>query len=279
MLKLRVITAVLLVPLMIWIIFGLSLPHMAIALGVIAVLAAWEWSRLAQLESPVLRVLFCVFVAFSLWLIWKQNSGEQLNAKLIQQLLLVSVLWWLVSFAWLAHPGAMKGPGVMVTIIKLLIGLLVLVPMWAAMVYLHEISDQGAWALLYIFALNWVADSGAYFSGKTWGRRKLAPSISPGKTVEGAMGAVVLAIPYIVISAWLFDLDQPDFIKFVVISLVLVPVSIAGDLFESLLKRQSGHKDSGNILPGHGGILDRIDSLTSTVPLFLAALLYFSVTP
>lgn len=275
MLKLRIITALVLVPLMIWVIFGLELPYMAIALGVIAVLAAWEWSRLAQLESMILRGLFCVLVGASLWLVWRQN----LNEAVIRQLLMVSVLWWVMSFAWLAHPGSMKGPSAAVTVIKLMVGLVVLVPMWAAMVYLHELSDQGAWALLYIFALNWVADSGAYFTGKAWGRRKLAPSISPGKTIEGALGAVALAVPYIVVCAWLFGLDRPDFIKFVVISILLVPVSIAGDLFESLLKRQSGIKDSGNILPGHGGILDRIDSLTSTVPLFLAALLYFSVTP
>ncbi|PKO49753.1 MAG: phosphatidate cytidylyltransferase, partial [Betaproteobacteria bacterium HGW-Betaproteobacteria-21] len=147
------------------------------------------------------------------------------------------------------------------------VGLIVMVPPALALAHLRQL---GPWLLLGIMAMVWVADIAAYFSGRAFGRRKLAPGISPGKTWEGAAGAVVgvLAFGYAVLYAfggaqvpgWVFGVAFPLLFAF-------TAVSIIGDLFESLLKRQAGVKDSGALLPGHGGILDRIDSLTSTLPL------------
>jgi len=131
-------------------------------------------------------------------------------------------------------------------------------------------EHNGAEWLLYGLMLVWVADIGAYFSGKRFGRHKLAPAISPGKTLEGLYGAVVAVCVYTVIAANYFGLDIANTVFLLVLAVILTLVSVAGDLFESVLKRERGVKDSGTILPGHGGILDRIDSVLAAMPVFMA---------
>ena len=154
----------------------------------------------------------------------------------------------------------------------LLIGALVLFPTLLAFIQLRQL---GAWTLVVILALVWAADVAAYFSGRTFGKRKLAPNISPGKTWAGAWGAVVGVLAYgFLAQAWLPAALRPNAAVFAVVLVLLTVLSIVGDLFESLLKRQAGLKDSSNVLPGHGGVLDRIDSQTSTLP--LVALLWLS---
>ncbi len=159
---------------------------------------------------------------------------------------------------WLSRKWALVGP------VGLLVGAVVLLPTWLAMVQLRTL---GPGVLLGIFAVVWMADIAAYFSGKAFGKNKLAPSISPGKTREGAIGAVVGVVIYGLVVRQIFALDILPLPLWILALIGVTAISIVGDLYESLLKRKAGIKDSSNVLPGHGGVLDRIDSLTSTLPM------------
>jgi phosphatidate cytidylyltransferase len=141
------------------------------------------------------------------------------------------------------------------------------VPCWVAINYIF-IQHEGRLALLFLFILIWGADSAAYFVGKKWGKHKLAPQVSPGKSIEGMMGALVFTILLAIITQLLCRIPLERWHWGILLSLLTVIFSIVGDLFESMLKRNAGIKDSGNILPGHGGLLDRIDSLTAAAPVF-----------
>ncbi len=148
-------------------------------------------------------------------------------------------------------------------------GLMVLIPCWLAINFIRNIPESGIYILLYLFVLIWGADSGAYFAGKLWGKTKIAPKVSPGKTWEGLGGALIVTL--IITLGTLYGVHTPYRLwAFVcLITVVTILFSVAGDLFESMLKRNAGLKDSGRLLPGHGGILDRIDSLTAAAPVFL----------
>ena len=175
-----------------------------------------------------------------------------------------ALFWLLLVPFWLRCKWRLTGvPGVMV-------GFLVLLPAWAALVQLRTL---GPWPLLAILALVWVADSAAYFFGSHFGRHKLAVTISPGKTWEGALGAAATVLVYGLVMRQVFGLHHSPLWLWLLGLPVMTALSIVGDLFESLLKRQVGLKDSSNILPGHGGVLDRIDSQTSTLPLLMLALI------
>ncbi|MES9871768.1 MAG: phosphatidate cytidylyltransferase, partial [Candidatus Sedimenticola sp. 6PFRAG7] len=155
---------------------------------------------------------------------------------------------------------------------KSLLGVFVLVPAWAALVMIHGYGEKGPMLLLFSLTLTWVADSGAYFAGRRWGRVKLAPAISPGKTREGVYGALAGSVLWGLLLAW-YAPELGPLPILVIFCLLVCVISVIGDLFESLLKRQAGIKDSGNLLPGHGGVLDRIDSMTAVAPVFAFGLL------
>ncbi|MCF8178994.1 MAG: phosphatidate cytidylyltransferase [Sulfuritalea sp.] len=265
MLKQRIITALLLV-------FGLSLilfamPPLAagLAFAAIAALAGWEWGGLMKQDQPA-RIMY----AFILLLFcWQLTVGAP---ELVPILLGASAIFWIfVAPLWFRFKWRLSGND----FFGYLMGALVILPTWAAMVALNEVDT---WLMLAAMGLVWVADISAYFAGRAFGKRKLAPAISPGKTWEGVAGAVVGVLIYgtIVLSysplagKWLLPLPL-----FGLLLILLTAVSVFGDLFESLLKRQAGIKDSSNLLPGHGGVLDRIDALTSTLPL-AALILYFT---
>ncbi len=148
------------------------------------------------------------------------------------------------------------------------IGVLVLVAPWAALVDLHRVPDLGPGLVLFLMILIWTADSMAYFVGRRWGRAKLAPAVSPGKTRVGVYGAVAGAIVCGWVFAWLLSLSVSETLLVLLLCGLAALISVVGDLYESLLKRRRGVKDSSNLLPGHGGLLDRIDSLTAAAPLF-----------
>jgi phosphatidate cytidylyltransferase len=152
-------------------------------------------------------------------------------------------------------------------------GAFVLVPCWASINYIRN-QDEGPLGLLFLFVLIWGADSAAYFVGKKWGTKRLAPYVSPGKSWQGLMGALLVSTLIVLTTLWLCNVPFPIWPWAIVLSLVTVLFSIVGDLFESMIKRQAKVKDSGKLLPGHGGVLDRIDSLTAAAPIFvLGALL------
>jgi phosphatidate cytidylyltransferase len=265
MLKTRFITAVLLLVGLALILFAMPPLAAVLTFAAIAALAAWEWGGLMRQDKPA-RVMY----AFVLLLFcWQLTVAAQ---QLIPVLLGVSVAFWiLVVPLWFRFKWTLSGND----FFGYLLGGLVILPTWAAMVALHAAST---WLMLAAMALVWVADISAYFAGRAFGKHKLAPTISPGKTWEGVAGAVVGVMIYgaIVLSFTPLKDKLPLALPLLGLLLILLTaVSVMGDLFESLLKRQAGIKDSSNLLPGHGGVLDRIDALTSTLP--LAALILYWV--
>jgi phosphatidate cytidylyltransferase len=160
----------------------------------------------------------------------------------------------------------------------MVIGLLVIVPCWIAIIELRNNFEQGPYLVLFLVALIAVADSTAYFGGKKWGRNKLAPQVSPGKTWEGVISGLLGVSIFSFICAFAFEFLNDDWqaiVAFIIICVVTAITSVLGDLSESMFKRQVGLKDSGKILPGHGGVLDRVDSLTAAAPLFAVCLWFF----
>jgi len=268
MLKTRVVTALLLVAGLALILFALPPLAAVLAFAGIAALAAWEWGGLMRQDQPARVMYACVLVLFC----WQLTVAA---AQLVPVLLGVAAVFWiLVVPLWFRYKWTLAGND----FFGYLLGALVILPTWAAMVALHAVST---WLLLAAMALVWVADISAYFAGRAFGkhgRHKLAPTISPGKTWEGVAGAVVGVLIYGAIVLGYSPLAGSLPLAWPLLALLLIlltAASVIGDLFESLLKRQAGIKDSSNLLPGHGGVLDRIDALTSTLP--LAALILYLV--
>jgi phosphatidate cytidylyltransferase len=224
-------------------------------------LGAWEWSAFFARDRRSLRAAFVALVGLGIMAAWQ---ASEVHADFVL-LLVAAVVWWLASLLWIA-----RGPGRLGTVFVAVAGLAALVPAAVALGRLRLFEPQGAWLLLFSLAVIMAADVGAYFAGHRWGRRKLAPRVSPGKTWEGVIGGLALSA----LVAWggAVLLGWPAFIV-IPLALGAAAFSVVGDLMESLLKRHSGLKDSGQILPGHGGVLDRIDSLTAGVPMFVLGLL------
>jgi phosphatidate cytidylyltransferase len=261
MLRTRVITALLLLGALLLVLFVLPRPAALAALALVAVLAAREWAPLAELSSTSGMLLVLVVAA--------SCAGVALMPELMPGLWLASAAFWLLAVPlWLQRAATIRGRPTA----GFAVGWLLLVPTWAALAALY---DRGPWWLLAALAMIWVADIAAYFAGRAFGRHKLAPSISPGKTWEGVAGAVVGVLVYAEVASRI-ALDRDIGLAGALLLVVLVAVSVIGDLFESLAKRQAGVKDSGNTLPGHGGILDRIDSQTSALPLLALTLAWWT---
>ena len=268
MLKTRVLTAVFLLGFFLSAIFFLPTEAWVVLVTLLAATAAWEWGGLLALGGVgrlLLGGAFAIFcIVISLWHPSAMGMGDDFSGRawaLGRWIYWPAVAFWgLIVPVWMVKrwqlPKSLSGA---------LVGLVVLLPAWLALIQLRQIGNL---ALLAIMATVWIADIAAYFSGRTFGRHKLAPTISPGKTWEGAAGAVVAVVLYgFALSPWLPAALSENRLVLVLVLVVLTAVSIVGDLFESLLKRQAGLKDSSRILPGHGGVLDRVDSLTSTLPI------------
>ena len=263
MLLQRVLTAIPLAIGIIWIIL-FQPSHVFFWLTMlISALAAYEWAKLAGLATAG-RIVYLLIVCAIPWLVTRHA------AQFEHLLIYAAVLWWfgVVLYLFKKKPGP---PSAAVSPLKLLAGMLVIPAAMLAMNAVHSRYGGPEW-LLYGLMLVWVADTGAYFGGKRFGRRKLAPAISPGKTREGLYGAIVTVAAYSLVAAYYFGLDIVATLYLLLLALVLTLVSVAGDLYESVLKRERGVKDSGAILPGHGGILDRIDSVLAAMPVFMAGL-------
>ncbi len=272
MLKQRVITAVVLAVAVIAAILLLSPPALAWLFGAAVVIALWEWSRLADLRAPAWRGGYCTLgVVLLVWLAgFTGVPGEALQLERIRDLLAVAALWWAIALLWVkSYPGsaALWGTSAM----RMLMGLLTLLPAWLALMVLRA-QPHGQWLILFVVALVAAADIGAFFVGRALGRHKLAPRVSPGKSWEGLAGGLVAALLFALLvwwlaSPWLTLLQLLPIVAFTVLA------SVLGDLAESMVKRHCGVKDSGNLLPGHGGVLDRLDSLTAAAPIFALGLL------
>ncbi len=272
MLKTRVITALALMALLLPSLFWLPQSAWALLMAFVVGVAAWEWGGLLgwRQSGRVVLGTLTALICTALSLADPAAIGAAGFAPAqpwVRVFYLCAVLFWslLVPF-WLRGKWKLGG------IAGLLVGAVLLLPAWLAAVQLRAL---GAGVLIAVFAIVWMADIAAYFAGRRFGRNKLAPSISPGKTREGAYGAAVGVLCYGLLVGHFFFATLMPLPLWIVVLLVLTVISIIGDLFESLLKRNVGIKDSSNILPGHGGILDRIDSLTSTLPVVAALWLFF----
>lgn len=259
MLLTRILTAAILLPLFVGGLFFLPGFWWGVGLLPLVTAGAWEWAALSGFSGSSRR-LFCVFVlASAAALLFAEPAS--FYAGLGTAVFAASALFWLTAVPlWLKYGWRVRSGALL-----LVTGWLLLVPTWLALVRLQP----EPWVLLAILGVVWIADSAAYFAGHQWGRHKLAPTISPGKTWEGVAGAAVAVAVYHA-AVWKFGFGgaAPGLgIAAALLVAVLFPLSIIGDLFESWIKRQAGVKDSGRLLPGHGGVLDRIDALTSTLPL------------
>lgn len=287
MLKQRVISALVLITIVFIALFLFSPFAFALALGTVTILAVWEWTQFVSFKYPFTRwIITGVGASFIfLWLYGEQNylSVGRVFESYAPLLLLVSVLWWIVAFVLvLTYPKSAKFWSNN-KLFHFIFSSLTLIPFLVGVLRLrldHYVQDEfhGLILLLYVFLLVWGADSGAYFAGRKFGKHKLAPKVSPGKTWQGVFGGLLTAA----LLAGVFEyFNQDDLLqhismaKFVLLSVATVAVSILGDLTESMFKREAKIKDSSQLIPGHGGILDRIDSLTAAVPFF--AYFYFFV--
>ncbi|MEM9303539.1 MAG: phosphatidate cytidylyltransferase [Pseudomonadota bacterium] len=271
MLRQRIGTGLVLAPLALALVFYLPPAWIELALAPILAIAAWEWVRLAGVENSLARLAgglaLGALVGFGLPLLPDGWALPALGAGV--------AAWFIVAFLWLPQqPGAAGGTAVIVA--KLLAGILILLFAGLALATVFRLTDGRLW-LLCLLLVIWGADIGAYFSGKRFGRRKLAPSISPGKTWEGVVGGLLMAVLVGVVAGRIAGFDAGKGGGLALLCLGTAAISIVGDLFASLLKRQQGLKDTSALLPGHGGIIDRTDSLLAAGPLFATGLVALGV--
>lgn len=261
----RILTAAILIPLVVG---GVLLLPTTVFFGIGALLlglAAWEWTGLVPLRPTAARLLYALALMAALVLGWLALRG---CPALLQALFAVAFGWWLLAALWLGRPLLGRGWAAA----KAVLALPVLLPVWWALAELHARPEQGPALALFVLVLMWVADSGAYFAGRTFGRRKLAPRVSPNKTWEGVAGGLAGSLLFALLAGWWLGWTGPRLGAFAVLAVACAALSIVGDLFISLLKRQQGVKDTGNLFPGHGGLLDRIDSLLAAAPVFALGL-------
>jgi phosphatidate cytidylyltransferase len=261
MLKQRILTAIPLALVVGWLIFFQPTSVFFYFLLFIAVLGGYEWAKLSGVGNMAARLTFSLLITALIYLF-----DRFLPAYTIWSVY-VAALWWL-SITFYLKSAIPSQPSSRFRADKLLVSLIVLPAAVFAMRDIHQLY-QGAQWLFYAMSLVWVADIGAYFSGKRFGRLKLSPNISPGKTREGLIGAVILTSAYTLLASFYFDLDREHAALLILLSVIVTFISVSGDLYFSFLKREAGLKDSGHILPGHGGILDRIDSVLAAMPVFL----------
>ncbi len=261
MLKQRVLTALILAPLAVWAILALPSPVFALLFGVIMLLGAWEWTRLIGFTSMGGRFGYVATIALLMVGLFPMMSMPGSIVALGAS----AMVWWIAALvSVLRYPA-----GIEVwrqnKVARALAGGFVLVPAWGCLVLLQHAPGPGF--VLLLMVLIWGADTGAYFAGRRWGRHRLAPSVSPGKTWEGVGGGAAVALLAGAVG-WLWLRPETALPGFIVLCGVTIAFSVLGDLSESMFKRMMNIKDSGGLLPGHGGILDRIDSLTAAAPVF-----------
>lgn len=277
MLTQRLFAAIVLIPVVILCLFFLPLLGFASIVIVICALAAWEWAQFLAIKSLKNRYLFTLIITFSIVFIYYLSANIVEHTIILKVILLCSLVWWLVAFLLVvSYPRSVTLWQNKPT--KILLAYFTLLPFFLGMVELRSIDYfndpyRGAFWLLYVFVLVWATDSGAYFAGRAFGKHKLAPKVSPGKTIEGFFGGVALSL-IISIIVYFSDYFPISFFNLIVCSILAIFSSVVGDLTESMFKREAKIKDSGNLIPGHGGILDRIDSLTAAIPVFAAISLY-----
>lgn len=266
MTRTRLLAAAVMAPIAIAAVLFLPTPWM-VALGAALFLAGlWEWFNLAEIDDTLARTMLLVAnLLLMVAIVWASPSDAGGSLVLFKVAVVVGVLWWLLAMLWLMHYDFASDHDTHARVFKLAAATLSVVPAWCALALIHR--DGHGW-LLVALAIVWAADTGAYFSGRAFGRRKLAPRISPNKTVEGLAGGMLAAVAVAVAGAALLGTGASMLPLVALVAFLTVLFSVVGDLFESLLKRHVGAKDSGNLIPGHGGLLDRLDSVLAALPVF-----------
>lgn len=257
----RVISAIVMALLFIYAVFFLEPLGFQLAIGFVVLLAGWEWARLSGIVAQRGRIAFAGMVGTLCY-------GVALFDLHFAILWIAPVLWLAALYWVIAYP---EPKGWQTRIARLLFGLLVLVATWSAMVFMRQSEQFVTWILL-LMALIWGADSGAYFSGKAFGKHKLAPSVSPGKSWEGVYGGLLVTQLIVMGFSVYQELFLQQWLVLALIAFITVLTSVLGDLTESLFKRHEALKDSSQLIPGHGGVMDRVDSLTSAAPLYVLLL-------
>jgi len=270
MLKTRLITGLILAVLALLGIFYLPRTWFALVAAVVIILAAWEWTNMAGLSNITCKIGYCCMMAIGLTICYYLPHSW---------LLIIGVIWWLISF-YIILSYAKKANQLTEKIFwnnttyKTIIGFFILLPCWVGMLVVRDVT-HGEIYFFYLILLISGADTGAYAVGRLFGKNKLIPAVSPGKSWEGFLGAIITGIILALMVALIWRIPFASWGTWFAMSIITVLASVLGDLNESLFKRLRGIKDSGTILPGHGGILDRIDSLTAAVPIFALGLIIY----
>lgn len=265
MLGQRILTAVGLIAVLALVLVVLPREMAVFALALLILTGAWEWSQLAGISSVFARAAYVAACAAAMAIIWSVTT----SAADFERVMLLTMLGWVPLFGWIVLAPGFKASG-----LAAIAGLWALAPTWVALARLYVQDEIGRELVVFVLLLAWAADIGAYFAGRRFGRLRLAPVVSPNKTWEGVLGGLIAGfIVALAGRAW-FDLPAGAFLPLCVAAVL---VSVIGDLLESMFKRQQGLKDSGSLLPGHGGMLDRIDSLTSSVPLLALGLAWLGL--
>ncbi|MFZ2168488.1 MAG: phosphatidate cytidylyltransferase [Methylococcaceae bacterium] len=278
----RIITASILAALIALAVFKLPTHYFSLLIGLITLLAAWEWSNLAGMTSLVKRILFLLIlilpmVGINFWTQFLELLAQATDwpdvrdySGALEWLVIPPVLFWIVVMILIRNIPLSLLNLKLRTRYKALIGWFVLLAAWMFLCRLRVF--YGTEMTMYFLILIWAADISAYFAGKKWGVTKLAPDISPGKTVAGMYGALIAGMVCAIALSLIYGFQLMIAADFILLSMLTVLISIYGDLFVSVVKRQCGLKDSGSLLPGHGGILDRTDSLIAAIPFFYAGI-------
>ncbi|MCK7592620.1 phosphatidate cytidylyltransferase [Pseudomarimonas salicorniae] len=270
--KQRILTALLMLPLAIAAVLWLPTGWFMALVAAVLLLGIWEWARLSGLPKPhqraVVLLLHAVAMAALARLAWPEGFPS---------VVAVGCLWWLAAAVWLGRSQLAGVPNRGNALIKSVAGLFMAVPAWAGAALLHADGDLGPRWMLYALCLVWAADTFAYFTGSRIGGPKLAPSISPNKTWAGFWGGLGGVLIVSVAATPLLGLDFSYALPMLALAAVTFVASVVGDLFESLIKRHSGAKDSGALIPGHGGVMDRVDSLLAALPVFALGKLWLGL--
>lgn len=269
MLKQRIITAVVLILLITAALYYLPFQGIALFISAIFLVAAWEWANLCAFERQPARAAYVLLILLCMLLLsWHAQLWEPdtISAETIKPLLAAGCTWWAVALLWVkSYPASATLWGSQA--VRAVMGAFVLIPCWLALIYLSSLDGGIGW-LFYMVAIVVAADTGAYFTGRAFGKSKLLPAVSPGKSWAGFWGGVACTATLALVCGYFFSIAGLSYTALVLVSVVTGLASVLGDLLESMLKRHRGVKDSSQLLPGHGGVLDRIDSMTAAAPLF-----------
>lgn len=274
MTKTRLLAALIMAPVAIAAILLLSTPWIVALTAVVFLAGLWEWFELAEIEDTLARtVLLVAHLALMVAIVWASRSASGYSYVLFQLASVIGVVWWLLALLWLRHYDFASNHETWARFFKLAAGALAVIPAWCALAWIHATEPNGHIWLFTSLAIVWAADSAAYFAGRHFGGtlfkgRKLAPRVSPNKTFEGLAGGVLAGVLIGVGGSLLAGATGAQIPLVAVVALAATLASVIGDLYESLLKRHAGVKDSGHLIPGHGGILDRIDGVLAALPVF-----------